>query len=214
MLVSEAVSEVVQQREGITSEIAYVYMKKVHRWLCDNFILKTELFNMALTSGVISYTLDTSIKRVRTVTYIPSENSFIALLPESTKDWDVTYRSWRNQQPSQPVAFSVEEGQISYRNTPNTTSVGVGVNMYPRVDVWAATSPPFAKTDSLPPDVFEDVYITGTIMMWCQYKCPEQAPIYAKMFADQIKTLEYTLVKVSHNFRPRQTPAEMYQRSV
>lgn len=212
MTVGEAVSEVTQLRGDINETLAYAFMKKFHRWLCDHYILKTELFRVAVTDGVASYALDESIRRVRTVTYIQNANSYVALLPESTKDWDIVDPAWRQLGKATPQAFSAEEGFLTIKQTPNETSVGSGANMYPRLDVWAAVTPPFAKTDTLPADVYVDVYTTGTILKWAEHNCPEQVQLLTYQLANQLATLEYMLVKVNHNFRPRQTPAEMYQR--
>ena len=214
MTVAEAISEVTQQRNEMTADTAYSYMKKVHRWLCDNYLLSTKLFYIQLTAGVYSYQLDTSIRRTRTSTFIPSANGYYPLVAESIVDWDILYPSWRNTSASQPSAYSIDEGYINLRYAPSVSSVGTGANMYPRIDLWGSVLPSFTKTDSLPPDVPEDLYIDWTILKWCEKSAQPLVQIYQPQVLEQLDSLKLNLQKKAHNYRPRQTPSAMYQSSV
>lgn len=214
MTFAEAVAEVTQLKGAINEDAAWAFMKKFHRHITDNYIVKTTMFPITLVADQASYTLDTTIRRVRTATYLTSANSYYQLNPESTKDWDVLYPTWRYQRSSTPCAFSVEEGAITFRDTPPTASTGSGVNMYPRIEVWASVETAIALTDSLPPDLYVDIYTTGTLMKWAEFNCPGDVQLYGALVEEQLAKLGYTLVKNSHNFRPRQTPAPMYAQSV
>jgi hypothetical protein len=214
MTFEEAVAEVTQLNGNINKDAAFAYMKKFHRYLHDHYILKTSMFPITLVADQASYLLDTTIRRVRTATYLQSANGYFQLNPEKTTDWDVKYPAWRYERSELPCSFSVEEGYITFRGTPPTVSTGVGANMYPRVEVWASVETDIALTDTLPPDVYVDIYTTGTILKWAEFNCPSDVPNLMALLKMHLDDLGYTLIKSSHNFRPRQSPAAMYQRPV
>lgn len=215
MTVSEAISEVTQQVNAIQPNQAYAYMKKVHRYICDNYLLQSQDFTLNVTAGQRTYALSlmaSNVKRVRTVSYIPSAGSFIPLLPENTRDWDRDYSGWREMNLNTPVAFSVEEGNITLRWTPSTSSVGSGSSAYPRLNITCAVAPSFTQTDNLPPDVFEDVYIVGTIIRWAEVNAPQLVPLYMPQFMQQLESMKLMLFKSSQNYTPQWTPTAMYAR--
>lgn len=212
MTVDTAVQQVIAQQNAMTRDQAYAFLLATHRFLNQTYLLETQTFYVLLTAGVFIYTLDSAIKRVRTADYVNENGASSYLLPESTKDWDVSFPGWRLRQPTFPRAYSVEEGKITLYGTPNGTSSGIGVNATPRLQLTASVVPAFTSSSSLPPDVPEDVYIDGAQYRWAIKNRSKVPPgtvedLFA-LWQMHIKHLDQILTKAAQNFRPQYTPED------
>ncbi len=210
MTVREAISELRAENPSITEALALTCLKKVHRFLYETYILKTEVFEFGgFTLGQSTIPLDDRVKRVRTVDYLTTAtDTHGSLKPAATTDWDIEYPGWRQMPPSQPREFSVEEGKITvYPSLPQATTLG----SYPRLRVTAAVADELTIDTVLPRDISPDVYTEGAKLYWCRKHCKEDLQLQTAVFGDLLMKLNTVLAKLSHHYRPQLTPDYDYQ---
>ncbi len=211
MTVREAISELRAENPSISEALALTCLKKVHRFLYETYILKTEVFDFTtLTVAQTQLTLDARVKRVRTVDYLTAAtDTHGALKAAASTDWDLEYPGWRQMTPSQPREFSVEEGKVTIY--PPIPTASIGSPAYPRVRVTAAVADELTLDTVLPRDISPDVYTEGAKLYWCRKHCKEDLQLQTAVFGDLLMKLNTVLAKLSHHYRPQLTPDYDYQ---
>jgi hypothetical protein len=211
MTVNEAINEVVTEIPEIGRAKALTYLRKVHRWVYQNWIIKTDVVDFNLTANVGTLTLADNVKRVRTVNYYSQAgNEGTPLETESTADWDIETPNWRTRKASIPMAFAVEEGKIILNPAPATTTSGG----YPKITASVAVATELAEGDTLPWNISPDLYTEGVKYWYARNSCKDDIELSVAMFREQVDILNASFPKISHHYRPQVTPDLDFEQAI
>ena len=202
--VRQVIIDIRMEVPGITDDLAFAYIQKVHRYLSASFILATQMFDVTVVAGQYQYTLDPTITTVRTTHFLLNNQVGVAsnLTPASTFDWDVENPNWRFDPPAIPNEFAVGEGNLFLWPTPKDPTV----SGYPILKLSAGVRTTLTRDSNIPWDVPPDVYIEGVKFHWASNNAKDKIQLYKALFDMQMDHLNELLPKVNHNFRQQITP--------
>ena len=190
MKASRVIQNVITEIPEIGKAKALVYIQQVHRWLYQNYIIKSQSFTLSLTANDYKLELDPTVRRVRTaVFYRSATDEGIPLLPGSTFDWDREYPNWRTRTSGTPTDYAVEEDAIIIYPKPKDATV----NGYPVIIAECAVASDLAEDDELPRNVSPDLYAEGIKFWWARNNCRERLVESKELFDLQVANLNNTL---------------------